>query len=455
MIAYKEFKKHFNSDFWKSFKKLPFDIKIPNKEKFVAEVYESIVTKKYYPLPPVRYIDLNKGSGVVRTIPVFDIKDYCIYYFCIKTLESKIALNRTENTFGGWTLGGMMRSSEEDEVVNMVTPANFEGDISDASASPYSFNPYAWSKVYGDFNSKLYTSCVTFQHKYVVEIDIANFYDSVRLDILENKIREIATAEESEVVSLLFHFLNYWNRKNNFYNQQTVGLPQDAMADCSRILANFYLQDYDAYIKAKALAIGGEYFRYADDQFLFAENEEDARKLVFLASKKLNSFGLSINQKKVVFRKTEELIAYRSFAIFDIFADEGTRDNPEIVERFVDEYINIKGTDINNVKDRGVPLLNRVLFRNIKSLPVSKKQIILADLITDEYISKASFNKINRIYELIYARDKRKFINQLLRLSTQLNHNSYHFELIRFLKSKKISVQVVKDRIAELNDYYK
>ena len=29
---------------------------------------------------------MNKGQGVARTIPVFCIEDYIVYYFCIKVI---------------------------------------------------------------------------------------------------------------------------------------------------------------------------------------------------------------------------------------------------------------------------------------------------------------------------------------------------------------------------------
>jgi hypothetical protein len=455
MIAYSDFKKYFNNDFWKSFKRLPFDIKIPEKERFIKLVYDSIVTKRYYPSTPIRYIDIDKGNGVARTVPVFDLKDYCVYYFCIKILESKIAINRVQNTFGGWTLGGVMRQTEDEEVSISSPVIEDVDDMIEASTNPYSFNPYAWSKVYGDFNSKLYATAKTFNGSYVAELDIANFYDSVRLDILENKIREITTNNESEVVSLLFHFLNYWNREINFYNGQTVGLPQDALGDFSRILANFYLQDYDLYMKAKAEEVGGSYFRYADDQFLFAPDEDGVKKLVFFASKKLNCFGLSINQKKVVYRKTEELITYRSFDVFEILANEETRDNPDIIESFADEYLKIRSSGLDSLKGKGLPLVNKLLFRKIELLPVSKKMVILSDLLDDNYISIIKADKFERIYSLLYSKDRKKFINQLLKLSQKNYHNSFHYELIKFLKSKKIDSSTVKERVAVLQKLYK
>lgn len=454
MVDYTDFKAYFNRDFWKSFDRLPFSIRIPNKEKFVRSVYLSIKNKTYYPSIPIRHIDLNKGNGVTRTIPVFDIKDYCVYYFCIKILENKIAVNRTENTFGGWTLGGAIRKFEDQEMILQKNDGmEFEDleEVVDGSVTYYSFNPHAWAKVYGDFNSKLYVTAKSFKDKTVAELDIANFYDSVRLDVLENKIRQITTSNESEIVSLLFHLLNYWNRRANFYNKQTVGLPQDALGDCSRILANFYLQDYDAYIQEKAKSLGGIYFRYADDQFLFARTRTDAEKLVSLASKKLNTFGLSVNQKKVNYRTAKELIQYRQFAIFDILKKDSS---PSAVEKFVDKYLSLRKRGIKQTKDQGLPLLSKLLYCNLEFLPKSKKKQLLRDFLREDYIAQIKSDKMEKICHLLPARERKKFIKKLLKLSLKLQHNSYHLELIKFLKVKRMNVTDLKGRVRELEREY-
>jgi hypothetical protein len=33
------------------------------------------------------YVIWGQVHGVARTVPVFGIRDYCVYYFCIKELE--------------------------------------------------------------------------------------------------------------------------------------------------------------------------------------------------------------------------------------------------------------------------------------------------------------------------------------------------------------------------------
>jgi hypothetical protein len=361
-MSKKEFKKYFNKYFWKAFRGNALfyrkeDLNEEYREKILDELYEEILNRKYYPSIPKINLYQEKNIGIARCIPVFEIKDYCLYYFCIKQIEDKIAFNRTENTYGGWSLGGKFRKAEDEEIEHLSIEHNSLEDIIanelEISISTYSFNPKAWSKAYGDLNSKLYSTIVSNDYKFCIEIDIANFYDSINLDLLELWIREIGDKENSEQISILFHFLRYWNRNDNCYNRKTIGIPQDALADCSRILANFYLQDYDQFAFEICQANKLKYFRYADDQFIFGNTEKDLKNAVFEFSKKLNSINLNINSKKAYLWKVDELLDYRSFKLFDLVSKENISAEGNI-EKFVTECIKIhKKNDLSKIKTKG------------------------------------------------------------------------------------------------------
>jgi hypothetical protein len=120
-----EFLRWFNRDFWRAFKDRTFPIKIPQtpteKKELIEKVYLSISSAQYTPNIPEAEIVIDKGYGVARTVPVFSIEDYCVYYFCIKELEDVLCANRTNNTFGGWTLGGNHRRQETSEIESELT----------------------------------------------------------------------------------------------------------------------------------------------------------------------------------------------------------------------------------------------------------------------------------------------------------------------------------------------
>jgi len=457
----KKFKQYFNRDFWRVFqdKQSFFDIPKSKKDKdvFVEKLYTEIQERKYYPSIPQNYIDRDKGEGVTRIIPVFTLKDYCVYYYCIKKIEDKIAYNRVKNTFGGWTLGGLMRKSEDDEMEKKIRHLNrqedFIAELHGISVSEYSFNPTAWARAYGDLNSKLYATAKAKKFKYVAELDIANYYDSVRLDILEMRIREIVNEEHADIISLLFHFLNYWNRNINLYNKQTVGIPQDAMGDCSRILANFYLQPYDRIVYELCKQNGCKYLRYADDQFLFAEDKNKLHFLIFMVSKKLNSLGLSINQKKTKLRTTEDLINNRSFKFFDLLKENEDRKDKNKVEQFVDCYLDLLDkSGLKNIKAKGTPLLNKSLFcPAFKKIAFSKKMKLISCYLNDEYLKNARVIHLEKIYKLLNKNDKQEFIKKLNFLSQKLIHNAFHYELLNFYRKNKIDSKKVEKRIAKLS----
>jgi hypothetical protein len=458
----KKFKKYFNRDFWRAFQSKQSFFEIPkinkDKDSFIEKLHKEIEDRKYYPSIPYCYIDRDKGKGVTRIIPVFTLKDYCVYYYCIKKIEDKIAYNRVPNTFGGWTLGGLIRKSEDDEMEKARKNYNhyqdFLAELHGISVSEYSFNPAAWAKAYGDLNAKLYATARSSSYKYVAELDIANFYDSIRLDILEIRIREIVNKKYTDIINLLFLFLNYWNRNTNLYNKQTVGIPQDAMGDCSRILANFYLQPYDKIVYELCKKNKCRYLRYADDQFLFSDDKHKLHILIFKVSKILNSLGLSVNQKKVAVSATDDLIKKRSFKIFDILKNDKDKSDKNIVEKFVACYLDLlDNSRLPNIKDNGTPLLNKALFcPALKKIDSPKKTRLISCYLNDEYLKNAKSIHLEKIYKLLDKEDRTKFVTKLNSLSRKLIHNAFHYELLNFYDKNKINNNLVLKRIRKLNN---
>ena len=130
----KNFQRWFNKDFWRAFKNRALPIDVPTsqiKRKGIVEaVFKSIQSARYAPSIPEAELTINKGHGVARSKPVFCVEDYIVYFYCIKELEEHLCGNRTENTFGGWTLGGQNRRLESTDIESQIT-----------SYGRYSFNP--------------------------------------------------------------------------------------------------------------------------------------------------------------------------------------------------------------------------------------------------------------------------------------------------------------------------
>lgn len=212
-----QFTRWFNRSFWRAFKDQTLPIHVPETSKeraaLVQSVFESISSARYPPSIPEAEIVTNKGHGVARTVPVSCIEDYCAFYFCIKELEEVLCVNRTANTFGGWTLGGRLRQKENEDI---------ECELS--AYGRYSFNPDAWKHAFGEFSSLLLAQLdrVTIPTSLNSTCPTST---SVRLDTLERWIREEADGEKGWIVTLLFCLLNQWNRRNTGLHPQSVGLP--------------------------------------------------------------------------------------------------------------------------------------------------------------------------------------------------------------------------------------
>ena len=450
-ISLEEFKSFFSGKFWKTLTKktlIPLEEEV-QKDAILNDLYEKVSSRTYSPSPSRSFIVINKGNSVSRVVPIFQVQDSCFYFFCIKNLEPYISGNRTPNTYGGWVLGGIRREKEEQE-------ANYIGgsfreyetpdggtivlDESEEYAIESSFDPQSWRAQWGDFMSKLYIHSRAEHHGWAAEMDIANFYDSIRLDILERKIRDVVPGDKQIYVDFLFGFLKKIN---------AVGVPQDEIADCSRILANFYLSGYDQEMSNYCDQIGSKYFRYSDDQVIFAEDEGALRSLVCYSSLNLIRLGLSINQKKV---RLMPKANFDNFYAFNWFITYGDRKDGPIVDAMIDDYLQNGG----NIRNRGISLLLRII--NLLSPSVSKDKIakILSEITRDSILESPKFRVVHmkKIYDVLEDEDKEKFLECLEEASERLIHNSFHYQILQFFSLIGRDPKLIKDRIAKLDKFY-
>lgn len=442
-----DFSRWFNRSYWRAFADNSVPIYIPKspeeKKRLIKEVYDEIVSCRYAPGLPEREINIDKGHGVSRIVPVFSIRDYCVYYYCIKELEEILCGNRVENTFGGWTLGGKIRKKEQEEI---------EIDYYDTYGK-FSFNPSAWSQAFGEFNSLLFSQLDNDNYEYILQFDLANFYDSIRLNILERCIREDAARDKGEIISLLFYFLNHWNRHNTFYEHQSVGLPQDPLSDCSRILANYYLQKYDYYASEICKKYDSLYFRYSDDQMILSNNPDKLDEVMLFLSRDLDRYGLRVNQKKVILWKNAELQKYRCRKIQSIFSCKEDKSDPNKIKKFVDEYLLLSEKDISETWNDGNPLLNRLLWTKLETLSLKSFKLIVQKFLSKKFLRTANSKSLYRISKLNQMLEfPADFFDILISIGDTTVHNSFHYEVLQFSKdiNSEYLEQIFTQRIEQL-----
>lgn len=417
----------FKNIFPKSFSKKLKESIIPHaypiiRDEIADKLYKEITEFKYHPSTPRDYIIINKANYVARITPTFHPKDYFLYYFCTKILEDEIAINHVEGTYGGWRLGNQIRFKEEGDELELIE-----------SAPSNSYNPFLWTKNWTDFQKKAFENNNSDDYKFVVKLDIANFYDNINIDLLSKKLYLASPTSKLFYIDLLTHFLNNWNKKFQGYSKKSVGLPQDEISDSSRLLANFYLQDFDKTIKSKCDDVNARYLRYADDQLFYTKTKEDAQYLVYEASKQLSKIGLNINTGKVeYFDNPKKFNQYWAFEIFELLGDNTNKEN---INKGIKKFIEWKDKQIS-FKEHSV--LRRILNQDFKLFETSSKHKVLAYLFDKEFISMMNNWSMSRVYKQLDCEDKKEFLKILDILIDENHFNYFHYNLIVFYEKNEI-----------------
>ena len=426
--------KLFQTKFWSKLNEslVPFDDKPIDKKTYLDHLYSQIQDFTYSPSHPREYIVYNKHNGISRYVPTFKRKDYCVYYLCVKLLENEIANNRVEGTFGGWTLGNPIRLKEEQELLELdYIPFN-------------TINELSWATEWRSFQgiARKYKDIADFQ--YFINLDIANFYDTINLTILERKLRHIVPKNKQDVVTLLMHFLHGWNKRLEGYSSKTIGIPQDEIGDISRILANFYLQDYDQHMSDVCEKIGAKFIRFADDQIIFAKSKEDARKILFEASKYLFKINLNLNSGKVKeFDSKQAFEVYWAFEIFDLLQDKEDRVK---INEAIKKYFELIDRDI---RFRDYSVLKRFLSINVELINPEYKHKILSIFYNIDLLSTLDLWHYRRIRQL--ANNDDEFFGLLDSLVPTALFNSFHFQLLRFYRKDR-NGEKIKEIINRINE---
>lgn len=427
----------FNTKFWTKLNEsiVPFTDKPVDKNEFLDKLHSQVTDFTYTPSHPRHYIHINKHNGVTRFVPTFNRKDYCVYYLTIKLLEHEVAVNRVEGTFGGWTLGNPIRLKEEQEIIELdYVPFN-------------TINELSWTQEWRSFQNIARKYNDSGNYGYYINLDIANFYDTVNLAILERKIRHAVPKTKQEVVTLLFHFLQNWNKKIEGYNIKTVGLPQDEIGDCSRVLANFYLQDFDLAMKEICDKYDSKFIRFADDQIIFTHNKEIARLILFEASKELFKINLNVNSSKVKeFQSKAEFEKYWAFEIFDLLRDT---ENQEMINKGVEQYFSLLDSGAR-FKDSSV--LKRLLTVNFKLIDPKYRHRLLSGFFDQDFLSGLNLWHFKRIRAAVD--NDTEFFGQLDSMIKSALFNSFLFNLRLFYSKerKDFDLKIIDDRIDEIKN---
>lgn len=162
----------------------------------------------------------------------------------------------------------------------------------------YRFNPEESSSDLFDrsYNWKSFTTHALEQaekHKFVVSCDISEFYPRLNHHRLDNALRQLDNADDCRYK--IMEFLS------NFSETYSFGLPVGGPA--ARLLSELTLNQIDRLLFHKRI----RFCRFADDFYIFADNQAEAFKsLVYLSQILQRNQGLQLQKSKTRIMSTSE-----------------------------------------------------------------------------------------------------------------------------------------------------
>jgi RNA-directed DNA polymerase len=127
-------------------------------------------------------------------------------------------------------------------------------------------------------------------YRYVVDLDIENFFGNVDHEILLSQVRKVV--KDRRVLGLIRGWLRAGVMEEGKVRYDTSGTPQGG--PISPLLSNIYLTPFDFAMKEA----GWNLIRYADDVLILCKTQEDAQAALEMARKLLESAKLKLSEAK-------------------------------------------------------------------------------------------------------------------------------------------------------------
>ena len=166
-------------------------------------------------------------------------------------------------------------------------------------------------------------------YKWVVDLDLEKFFDTVNQDLLISIIRR--TVNEDKVVSLIRKYLQAGVLINGVFEKTEKGTPQGG--NISPILSNIMLNELDKELEKRDL----QFVRYADDCIIFTKSKKSAERVMENITKFIEKkLRLKVNRKKSKVDRPWR-IKYLGISFYQSKGKVEIRIHPKSIEKFKDK----------------------------------------------------------------------------------------------------------------------
>ena len=166
-------------------------------------------------------------------------------------------------------------------------------------------------------------------NKWVVDLDLEKFFDTVNQDKLIEIIRR--TINEDKVVSLIRKYLQAGVLVNGVFEKTEKGTPQGG--NISPILSNIMLNELDKELESRGL----QFVRYADDCMIFVKSKKSAKRVMENITKFIETkLKLKVNKEK---SKVDRpwIIKYLGFSFYQAKGKIEIRIHSKSIAKFKDK----------------------------------------------------------------------------------------------------------------------
>ena len=228
---------------------------------YALKLQNLLINNKFTPTPPVQKEIINKGKKrLVYMSPFYP--DLCVQWAVINAIQSSVLMK------------GMYIHSY--------------GSVPNRGPHKAKATVEKWIR-----KDRRYT-------KYCLSVDVHNFYPTVNCGILKNMMRQ--HIKDYNTLSLIERIIDVHD----------IGTPMGLYS--SPWFANFYLQEFDHYVKEQ-LHIK-YYIRYADNMLFFGNNKKKLHKAFRDIVEYLKGIGLTLNDDWQVYKIDRRPIDFVGFRFF-------------------------------------------------------------------------------------------------------------------------------------------